>query len=159
MRPGDLALCASRAICGAIDQVFDGPPLIPREPVPAAMTEQWTSLVNARVDLPMTQSLTAYFFSGLPGSAPDRATIETVLPKMRESFAPLDCELGTRELPAGASFALADAFSPPLMHAVPLSPESAEMMQAAPDVVARFDRVAARPGAADTEPPRLAGRS
>src|SRR5271169_6363825 len=91
MRHGDLALCESKAIGSYIDTAFDGPPLIPRDPVGAARTEQWISLINTAIDpLLMRQYLAAYFFSGLPDGAPDRAKIDAALPKVREMFALLD---------------------------------------------------------------------
>src|SRR6185312_5849049 len=160
MRHGDLALCETRAICGYVDQAFDGPPLIPRDPVAAAVTEQWISMVNTGFDLVLVrQYLIAYFFSGLPGGAPDRTKIDATLPKMREMFALLDGELGKRAYLAGDAFTLADAFLLPIMHYMRLMPESAEMVKAAPNVSTWFDRVAARPSAKATEPPPMPGRS
>ena len=50
-------------------------------------------MVNTGFDLTFArQYLLAYFFSGLPDGAPDRATIDAALPKMREMFALLDRE-------------------------------------------------------------------
>src|SRR5258708_749651 len=50
MRHGDRTLCESRAICGYIDRVFSGPPLIPQDPAKAAQVEQWVSLINTAFD-------------------------------------------------------------------------------------------------------------
>lgn len=159
MRHGNLTLCETRAICGYVDQAFDGPPLIPRDPVAAARTEQWISLVNTGFDLVFArQYLLACFFSGLPDGAPDRARIEAALPKMRECFAILDRELGLRPYLAGTDFTLADAFLLPLIHYMRLMPESGEMMNASPNVGAWFDRIAARPSVKETEPPPMPGR-
>src|SRR5215468_1337934 len=36
MRHGDVTLSESRAICAYIDRLFDGPPLVPSDPVKAA---------------------------------------------------------------------------------------------------------------------------
>ncbi len=97
-----MAICRCarpRRSAAYIDLAFDGPPLIPRDPTGAARTEQWISMVNTGFDLTFArQYLRAYFFSGLPDGAPDRATIDAALPKMREMFALLDRELGTRAL-------------------------------------------------------------
>jgi glutathione S-transferase len=159
MRHGDLSLCESKAICSYIDLAFDGPPLIPRDPAGAARTEQWVSLINTSIDpVFLRQYLLAYFFSGLPDGAPDRAKIEAALPKMRQMFALLDRELSQRSYLAGADFTLADAFLLPIMHYMGKMPESAEMLRASPHVVAWFDRVAARPSARETEPPPMPGR-
>jgi glutathione S-transferase len=159
MRHGDVMLCETKAICTYVDLAFDGPPLIPRDPVGAARTEQWVSLVNTGFDLVFArQYLVAYFFSGLPDGAPDRTRIEAALPKMRECFAILDRELASRPYLAGANFTLADAFLLPLMHYMRLMPESAEMLAASTYVSAWFDRVTARPSAKETEPPPMPGR-
>jgi glutathione S-transferase len=159
MRHGDLALCESKAIGSYIDTAFDGPPLIPRDPVGAARTEQWISLINTAIDpLLMRQYLAAYFFSGLPDGAPDRAKVDAALPKVREMFALLERELGTRAYLAGDTFTLADAFLLPVIHYMRLLPESGEMVKASPSVAAWFDRVVARPSGRETEPPPMPGR-
>jgi glutathione S-transferase len=149
MRHGDLSLCDARAICANIDLAFDGPPLMPRGP------NSGFSMVNTGFDLTFArQYLRAYFFSGLP----DRATIDAALPKMREMFALLDRELGTRTYLAGTDFTLADAFLLPLIHYMLLMPESSEMVKASPHLSAWFDRVTTRPSVRKTEPPPMPGR-
>ncbi len=159
MRHGDLSLCETKAICTYIDLAFDGPPLMPRDPAGAARTEQWISMVNTGFDLTFArQYLRAYFFSGLPDGAPDRATIDTALPKMREMFALLDRELATRRYLAGTGFTLADAFLLPLIHYMRLMPESSEIVKSSPHLCAWFDRVSARPSVRETEPPPMPGR-
>ena len=159
MRHGDFALCESQAICSYIDRAFDGPPLIPRDPIGAARSVQWVSMHNTTIDpLLVRQYLLAYFFSGLPDGAPDRAKIDAALPKMREMFAWLDRELGTRAYVAGDSWSLADAFLLPTMYYMAKMPESSELMKASRNVSAWYDRVAARPSGKETEPPPMPGR-
>ena len=159
MRHGDLALCETKAMCTYIDMAFDGPPLMPRDAADTARTEQWISLINTGIDpVLVRQYLIAYFFSGLPDGAPDRAKIDAALPKMREMFALLDRELGTRPYLAGDAFSLADAFLLPIMYYMQKMPESSEMLKASPNVSAWFDRVCARPSAKETEPPPMPGR-
>ena len=160
MRHGDLALAETRAICGYVDQAFEGKPLIPRDPVAAARTEQWISLFCTDFDLVFVRRyLVAYVFSGLPDGAPDRARIDAALPKMRERFAALDRELGKRPYLAGEAFTLADMFLFPAMFYLEKMPESGEMLKASPNVVAWFERVSARPSAVETVPPPLPTRS
>jgi glutathione S-transferase len=50
MRHGDVTLAESRGICFYIDHAFDGPPLVLRDPVKGAQTEEWISLVNTTID-------------------------------------------------------------------------------------------------------------
>jgi glutathione S-transferase len=160
MRHGDFRLCETKAICTYIDLAFDGPPLIPRDPVGAARAEEWISLVNTGFDpVFVRQYLLAYFFSSLPDGAPDRAKIAAVLPTMREMFAVLDRELGARAYLAGGSFTLADAFLLPVMHYMRRMEESGEMVKTSPHVAAWFERVAERSSAKETEPPPMPGRA
>src|SRR5580692_6258361 len=51
MRHGEVALAETKAICSYVDLAFEGPHLIPRDPVGAARTEQWISLINTGIDL------------------------------------------------------------------------------------------------------------
>ena len=68
MRHGDVTLCESRAITCYIDHAFAGPPLAPTDPVGAAQTEQWISLVNTHIDpLLVRQYLGSLFLSGDAG--------------------------------------------------------------------------------------------
>jgi glutathione S-transferase len=159
-RHGDLALCESKAICNYLDMAFPGPALTPRDPVGAANCEQWISLVNTAIDpILMRDYLRGYFFSGLPDGAPDRARIDAALPKVRDVFALLERELSKRHYLAGDDFTLADAFLLPVMHYMRQLPEAKEMLAASPHVTAWYDRVMARPSAAETVPPAPPGRS
>lgn len=160
MRHGSVVLGESRAICGYIDAVFDGPKLVPSDPAGAAMTEQWISLYNTAIDPLLVRTyLGAYFFSGLPKGEPDRARIDGALPKMREMFALLDRELGARPYLAGPEFTLADMFLLPAIHYERMLPESGEMLRASPHVEAWFERVSARPSAVATAPPPMPARN
>jgi glutathione S-transferase len=153
-RHDGVELCESKAISTYIDAAFQGPALIPRDPAGAARCEQWISLVNTAIDpLLMRQYLGAYFFSGLPDGAPDRARIEAALPKMREMFALLNKALSARPYLAGESFTLADAFLLPIIDYMRTMQESQEMLAASPHVQAWFDRVMARLSAKETAPP------
>jgi len=54
MRHGDVTLCESRAICRYIDSVFDGPSLMPSEPVIIAASSERTS--PKRLSVTMTSN-------------------------------------------------------------------------------------------------------
>ena len=56
LRHGDFELCESKAIATYLDLNFPGPKLIPTEPRHAALTEQWVSLVNTRIDTTMIRT-------------------------------------------------------------------------------------------------------
>jgi len=155
-RHGDLTLCETRAICGYIDQAFDGPPLIPRNAAAAAIVEQWISLTTTGFDLVFARAyLVAYFFSGLPGGAPDRARIEAAVPRMREMIDLLERECTARPWLAGQGCTLADLFLGPLIHYLRLMPESGAMLRTSPNLTAWYDRLAERPAFRHTLPPPL----
>src|SRR6516165_4747186 len=109
MRHGGVTLSESRAICYYIDHRFDGPPLVPRDPILGARTEEWISLVNTHIDpLLVRQYLRAHFFPNTPDGSPDRAAIDGALPKMEEQFTLLDRAVGGTGHLVGDSFTLAD---------------------------------------------------
>jgi glutathione S-transferase len=159
MRHGDVRLAETKAICTYIDLAFEGPPLIPRDPIGAAQTEQWISLINTGFDLVFArQYLGAYFFSGLPGGAPDRARIDAAQTKLREMFGILDRVLGQRPYLAGPDFTLADMFLLPLIYYLKQMPESGELLTASPNLTAWFERVSDRASARETVPPPMPRR-
>lgn len=159
-RHGDLALCETRAICGYIDSAFPGPKLIPDNVQKAALTEQWISLVTTGFDLVFARAyLVSYFFSGLPGGAPDRARIDAALPKMRTMIDVIEQALTNRDHLAIDTCTLADLFLLPLIHYLRLMPESGEMLKSAPRLDAWYARLAARPSFAATQPPPMPARS
>jgi len=159
MRHGGITLCETKAICTYVDLAFDGPALMPRDPEAAARTEQWVSLVNTAIDPVFARSyMVAYFFSGLPDGAPDRARIEAALPGMRAIFAVLERQFSAHAFLAGDGFTIADMFLLPLIHYLRLLPESAAMLQDAPRTAEWFDRISQRPSAQATVPPSLPGR-
>ncbi len=104
-----MTLFESRAICAYIDRAFPGPPLIPVDPVGAALAEQWLSLVNTAIDpLMMRQYLMAYVYPGTPDNSPNRTAIDAALPKMPPLFALLDRAVAKTGHLVGNGFTLAD---------------------------------------------------
>jgi len=159
MRHGEVTLCESRAICYYIDHAFDGPPLVPRDPVLGAQTEAWISLVNTTIDpLLVRQYLRAYVFPNTPDGSPDRAAIAAALPKMEEHFAILDRAVaGTGHL-VGDRFTLADMNLLPILFYVNKMPESGAMLRRATNLALYFERHWARPSAQEAAPPPFPGR-
>ena len=98
LRHGDVELAESRAIMGYIDRVFDGPKLIPADPVAAARMEQWLSIVNTALDpVWMRQYLAAYIVPGTADGSPNRARIEQALPIMQKQMPIMDRALAGRD--------------------------------------------------------------
>src|SRR6516164_1763222 len=91
MRHGDFELCESKAISTYLDLSFPGPKLIPTEPRQAALTEQWVSLVNTKMDGTLVRSyLLNYIFPKGSDGKPDRTVIDAVVPQVEKEIALLD---------------------------------------------------------------------
>src|SRR5277367_1450290 len=91
MRHGDVALFESKAIATYLDRRFAGPSLFPSKPLPAALVEQWVSLVNTLVDRTLIRTyLLAYAAPNTADGKPDRQAIEAVIPALHEQIAVLD---------------------------------------------------------------------
>lgn len=160
MRHGDLTLCESRAICFYIDHGFAGSPLVPRDPVAGAQTEQWISLVNTHIDpLLVRQYLGAYFFPGTPDGRPNPTVIDAVLPKMEPIFALLDQAVAKNGHLVGDGLTLADINLLPILFYLDKMPESRAMLRRATSLDAYYRRHLARESVAQTTPPPFPGRS
>src|SRR5208283_2432656 len=91
MRHGDVELFESKAIATYLDRRFPGLSLFPSEPVPAALAEQWVSVVNTLVDRTLIRTyLLAYAAPKTADGKPDRQAIEAVTPALREQIGVLD---------------------------------------------------------------------
>ena len=160
MRHGDLTLAESRAICFYIDHAFSGPPLVSRDPAEGARTEQWISIVNTHFDVLVARPYVgAYFFPGTPDGSPNRAIIETVLPKLEAQIAMLDHSVAKTGHLVGNSFTLADMNVLPMLFYLDKLPESRAMMRRTANLSAYCERHMARPSVKEATPPPFPGRS
>jgi glutathione S-transferase len=160
LRHGDLTLAESRAICFYIDHAFDGPPLAPRDPVEAARTEQWISIVNTHFDVLVARPYVgAYFFPGTPDGSPNRPIIETALAKLEGQFAMLDRAVSKTGYLVGSTFTLADMNLLPMMFYLDKLPESGAMLQRTANLRGYYERHMARPSVKEATPPPFPGRS
>ena len=156
MRHGDVRLCESRAIISYIEHMFDGPSLIPRDPVAAAQVEQWVSMICTTIDpLLLRQYYAAYVLAARGNGVIDRARIEDALPKMAPHFTVLDRALAKTGYLVGESFTLADAYLTPIVFYMKAVPESAGLMAKTSHLGAYLDRQMARPSVQQTKPANL----
>jgi glutathione S-transferase len=154
MRHGDFELCESKAIATYLDLAFPGPKLIPTEPRQAALTEQWVSLVNTRIDTTMVRTyLFAYVFPKTDDGQPDRKTIDSVVPALKEEIALLDRAVAKGGYLAGDSLTFADLNLMPILYYIQNFPEASAAIAAAKPLAAYYERVAARPSFQKTTPP------
>jgi glutathione S-transferase len=160
LRHGAVTLAESRAICFYIDHAFAGPPLVSRDPVEGARTEQWISIVNTHFDVLVARPYVgAYFFPGTDDGKPNRPIIETALPKLEGQFAMLDRAVADTGYLVGNSFTLADMNLLPMMFYLDKLPESGAILRRNSNLSAYFDRHIARPSVREAVPPPFPGRS
>jgi glutathione S-transferase len=158
LRHGEVTLCESRAICGYIDNVFDGPKIVPTDPVKAAQVEQWVSIVNTHIDpIWVREYLRAHFFPSTADGSPERATIEAALPKMEQQFASMERAVAGTGYLAGDTFTLADMNFLPILFYMGTKPESSALMQQTPTLKAYFERHMARKSVQATVPTWVPG--
>jgi glutathione S-transferase len=154
MRHGDFELCESKAIATYLDLSFPGPKLIPTEPRHAALTEQWVSLVNTRIDTTMIRTyLFAYIFPETEDGTPDRKAIDAVTPAVQEEIGFINRAVAKGGFLAGDSFTYADINLMPILFLVQKLPEGAAAVAAAKALSDYYRRLAARPSFQNTMPP------
>src|SRR5215471_18765788 len=153
MRHGDFELCESKAIATYLDLTFPGPKLIPTEPRQAALTEQWVSLVNTRMDGTMVRTyLFAYIFPKTGDGKPDRKAIEAVTPALKDEIGLLDRAVAKGGYLAGDSFTFADINVLPILFYLRNFPEAGAAIGAAKALSSYYERSAARPSFQKTMP-------
>lgn len=154
MRHGDFELCESKAIATYLDLSFPGPKLIPTDPRRAALTEQWVSLVNTRMDGTMVRTyMFAYIFPKTGDGKPDRKAIEAVAPAVKQEIDLLDRAVAKGGYLAGDSFTYADINLMPILFYLQKFPEGAAAVAAAKLLSDYYQRLAARPSFQNTMPP------
>ncbi|MEM8916478.1 MAG: glutathione S-transferase family protein, partial [Pseudomonadota bacterium] len=156
MRHGDLELCESRAICGYIDETFDGPALIPGDAVGRARMDQWVSMTNTGLDpLLIRKYLFAYLFPSGPEDGPDREAIDGMLDDVNAHLGVIEKGVDGKTTIVGNSPTLADFNLLPMLAYLKGTPEGGARIAGSPALTAYFDHYAARPSFQATIPPPL----
>ncbi|MEO0373279.1 MAG: glutathione S-transferase family protein [Cyanobacteria bacterium P01_A01_bin.17] len=159
MRHGDVSLGESRAICSYVDRCFDGPTLLSEDPVRAAQTEQWASILQTTIEpLLVRQYLFAYMFPKTDDGQPDRALIDQLVPKLEEHFDLLEKAISNGEIGSDA-FTLTDAYLIPILFYLQNAPESAKALEQRPLLTEYLARQLKRPSVQETMPPPLPGQA
>ena len=154
LRHGDVALFELKAIATYLDRRFAGPSLFPSEPLPAALVEQWVSLVNTLVDRTLIRTyLLAYAAPKTADGKPDRQAIEAVTPALHEQIAVLDKAVAKTGYLVDDQYTFADINLMPILYYMRLVPEGAEALSGATNLAAYYDRHAERPSFESTIPP------
>ena len=155
LRHGEVELFESKAIATYLDRSFAGPVVFPSDPHCAALVEQWVSLVNTVMDRTLIRTyLYAYIAAAkTPDGRPDRATIDAVMPAVREQLGILDRAVARTGHLVGDQFTFADINLMPMLERVGRAPEGAEALSRARHLAAYYHAHATRPSFVTTIPP------
>jgi glutathione S-transferase len=160
LRHGNVTLAESRAICFYIDHMFSGPPLVSRDALEGALTEQWISIVNTHFDALVARPYVgAYFFPGTSDGSPNRPVIEAALQKLEAQFAMLDRAVAKTGHLVGGGFTLADMNVLPMLFYLHHLPESGAMLRRNANLASYYERHIARPSVKEAVAPPFPGRT
>jgi glutathione S-transferase len=154
LRHGDFELFESKAIASYLDSSYPAPYVFPSDPRPAALAEQWISLVNTVMDRTLIRTyIFAYIAPKTADGGPDREAIAAVMPALREQIAILDKAVAKTGFLVGDQFTFADINLLPILYRVQQFAEGAETLAAATHLADYYARHAARPSFKRTIPP------
>jgi glutathione S-transferase len=154
MRHGAVTLCESKAICSYIDRTFTGPSLVPADPVDAARSEQWVSILMTHVDPVFIRVYVGgYYFPGTADGTPDRAKIDPALAPIESQLQVFDRAVGRTGHLVGGSFSLADAYLVSFLFYANKLPETRAMLRRSTCLRDYLDRHIRRDSVQKTTPP------
>jgi glutathione S-transferase len=153
IRHGDFTVGESLAICGYVDQAFDGPSLTPVSPKQRAKIAQWVSLIITAINpVLIGRYLVGYAFPRTPDGAIDQAAIDAAWPDVKPHLEVLEKAVADGYLANGA-FSLADAYLVPILYFLRLTPEAGAAIDASGPLTAYLEKHTARPSVRETIPP------
>ncbi len=117
MRHGDVELFESTAICAYVNGAFDGPSLVPGDPVEHARMVQWISATNDYIVPTVLRGDIAAIFAppGLDVET-DEDKIRAMRPAIHEQIRILDDGLSARIWLAGDAVSITDLLLAPILH-------------------------------------------
>jgi glutathione S-transferase len=156
MRHGDVVLFETAAICRYVDTMFDGPRLVPADPIEAARMEQWISAMIDYVSRPIMGSFVVqYLFPRTADGKPNRAIIDAAILDIRNCLDILDRALASGPFLHGATPYLDDFILLPMEDALMVTPEGPGLLAEAPNVARHRAAFAERPSYGATIPQRF----
>jgi glutathione S-transferase len=154
MRHGDLVLFESLAIATYVDKAFDGPPLVPADPVGAARTMQWVYAFNDTAAIHLGRHI---FFERiakpLMGQTPDGATVNAALPHAAHVLDVIEQALNGTPYFVGDAVTLADLYHLPLLYYATLCDDTRPLIAPKRNIAAWMQRMNRRDSVKSTKPP------
>ena len=152
LKHGEVQLFESLAIGSYVDDMFDGPALIPSDPVARARMFQWISVVNDYVyDVMVRQCVAERFVKPMRGLDPDEEKIAAAKPLIATQLAVLE-EALTADYLCGDTLSLADLFLAPILAYLGGTPEGRDLLPAHARLAAWQERMAQPPGYSEINP-------
>ncbi len=152
-RHGELVLHETSAIARYVDGAFPGPSLVPESAEAQGRMEQWVSTACDYLYQDMIRELVfPRIVAPSRGAEPDEEMIGQAMPKVEHHLGVLDRALIGRDYLAGSALSLADLFVAPIAFWVRLTPEGQARKDGYPNLNRWWERMAARPSMAATEP-------
>lgn len=131
---GSVRLYETQAILRYVDSAFDGPSLVPADPVAMATMEQWISVHNCYLYPHIIENYAfSYILPQLRGEAPNVAAAQAALPQVEHDLRLLDRALAGRAWLAG-TFSLADLLVAPVAATAGMFPEAGPALDRAENV-------------------------
>jgi glutathione S-transferase len=152
-RHGDVTLFETAAIARYVDEVFDGPGLMPPDAAGRALVTQWISAVNDSIyDAMIRRYVLQYLMPRGEDGRPDRRVIDGALKRMRRQLEVLDAAYGGRPFVVGDALTLADLFLAPIFAYVWQQPEGQELLDACANIAAAWPSITSRTSFQRTDP-------
>lgn len=146
LRHGDLTVFESSAIARYLEDLGEGPSLLPATAAGRATMEQWISAIHCYLYPALIGDYALrYVRAQLSGQPPDRAAIDAALPAMRQGLARLDRAYAGRAWLAGDALSLADLFVAPIVQTLGMFPEGKAALDGAAELRRAYDALTRRP--------------
>ena len=154
MRHGDVILFETAAICRYVNCMFDGPNLVPEDPLEAARMEQWVSAMIDYVSRSiMGRCVVQYVLPKFTGKPVERETIDAAIPDIRGHLSILNRALAKGPFFHGHRPHIDDFILMPMIDALmAVAPEGPGLVAEAPNVARHRAAFVGRPSYAVTIP-------
>ncbi len=152
MTHGDVRMYETLAICGYVDRLFDGPPVLPEDPLANARCLQWTSVFIQYLYRPAIDIVLQRLIVPAQGGEPDEALVASSVPKSDKALAALDGALEGQACFAGGDASLADYMVLPVLHYLKMTPEGEGLLAPRANLARWQAAIDERPSAVETLP-------
>lgn len=145
MQHGEAFLYETLAITHYIDHAFEGPPLLPPDPLSQAQAMRWISVVNAYVFTVMNRFMKERLVRPAWGFARDEAFLQSARAPLELQMRLIGEAARVGGYLVGDRLTLADCYLLPHLLFFGRTPEGEALLQASPDVADWLWRMTTRP--------------